>query len=675
MRHDHTVTNADRLPFRAVSAVLVVLFLVALPHAWHLPPWAIGALAAGLLWRGYIEKRALNLPPKPLRIGVVALAISVVVANFGTIAGREAGVSLLVLMTAVKLLESRTRRDIVVLVYLAYFLIATQFLFSQALGMGAYLLTTAFATTVLLVTVTRRTGDGSATPHIRTAAMLTAQALPVMVVLFLAFPRLPGPLWNMPEAEGSGRTGLDDTMSPGDISQLSQSDAVAFRVRFDGAAPPPADRYWRGLVMTGYNGRAWRRIEVPGEVPARRARGAPVGYSVTLQPHERRWLFALDSPGTPPPDAGYTRWYELVADDPVRDLRRYELTSATDYRLQPSLSTADRRFQTIVPGGAHPRTRELVSGWTDAGLADRAIVERALNWFRDRPFVYTLSPPALPGDVVDQFLFGTREGFCEHYAGAFAVMMRLAGIPARVVGGYLGAEAVAGGEYYVVRQSDAHAWVEVWLEGAGWQRVDPTSTVAPERIEVGLDAAVPDTDPVPFLARREASWLRGAALFWDRVNAEWNSLVLGYDADMQLRLLSFFSAGTLQSVATALGIGLAAVLALLAGLARWQHRAEPVPESVRWWSRACRRLARVGVARRPAEGPRDFARRVATERPADAAAFDEITRLYTALRYGDADETRHLAALKTAVARFRPRRGRAFNRRVRSRSRGLPGSP
>ncbi|MGD8430304.1 MAG: DUF3488 and transglutaminase-like domain-containing protein [Ectothiorhodospiraceae bacterium] len=650
---------ASRLPTRTMLALLIVVGAVAVPHLARQPLWLVALVVALGAWRLVIARRGERLPPRGLRLLLTLGAGAAVLLHYGTINGRDAGLALLTLMTALKLLEMRSRRDTMVVLYLAYFLIVTQFLYSQAPVMAVYLLVATWATTVMLVTVNRPTGAGLARAHLRTAFTLLVQALPVMLLLFVVFPRIPGPLWKMPDAGGAGVTGLSNSMSPGDISSLSQSDSVAFRAEFDTAPPPRALRYWRGPVFSRYDGRTWQPDPDLSRRPAVAFRGDPTDYTVTLEPNGQHWLLALDLPAVAPAGAEQAATGQIRADTRVKTTRRYRIRSYTNYRLQPHLTSFEKHRYTALPPDAHPRARELARGWRRQASSARAVARRALGYFRNQPFVYTLNPAPLPGDTVDGFLFSTREGFCEHYASAFVVLMRAAGIPARVVTGYQGGRMNPQGDYLIVRQSDAHAWAEVWLgEGTGWQRYDPTAAVAPERVRAGLGEAVPQGDPVPTMAIPGSSWLKNLRLTLDLFEANWNRWILGYGPELQQRLLGDLGFGGRWGGAWALTAGLLAALAMSLTVALWPRRRgdEPVQRS---WERFHRKMTRAGVPPRQGEGPRDYTRRVARTLPGMAQPARRIGELYIALRYGPSPTAAQRSELKRRVSALRvPKRNR-----------------
>ncbi len=640
----------------SVRWLLVALGVAFLPHLSHLNPVVgMACLAAGL-WRWQACRRGWPLPGKALRLGLTMAALGLVYLSYGTVLGRDAGTALLALMLGLKLLEMRRPRDAGLVVALAYFLTVTLALYSQALPLLLYQ-----GLALLLITASLlqlHHGDRPAAPGmlLGRACRMLLQALPVMLVLFLLFPRLPGPLWG--GAQGSsGSGGLDDSMSPGSISELGQSDAVAFRVEFEGEIPDNSLLYWRGPVLWYTDGRGWRAA-APGRPPAAlpiprlMLRGEGVRYHVTLEPQRRRWLYALDLPTLIPPGSHRSADLLLLSNRPVDQVTRYTTASHLHYRTGP-LSAEARRRALQLPPDLNPRARALGAAWAAAGQG-RAVVRQALAYFREQPFHYTLKPPLLQGtDPVDQFLFQTRRGFCEHYAAAFTVLMRAAGIPARVVTGYQGGELNPVGHYLIVRQRDAHAWSEVWLKGEGWVRVDPTAAVAPQRIERGIDSVL---EP-----ELQAGLSAGGTLtpLWQRLrygmdalDNGWNQWVLGYGPQLQQQLLARWGLGTWPARALALMAGLSLAMAA-AAFWLWRRRRVHPDALAEAYRQFCRKLARRGLARRPSEGPLDFADRIMRARP-DLEEVLGISRLYAALRYGPAPRSASLEELRRRIRRFRP---------------------
>lgn len=623
---------------QALLWLVAVLSLAALPHASQTPAWLIPTFVTIAAWRALLILRAWPLPQRWLLVLLALLATAGVLFTYRSLFGRDAGIALLTVMSACKLLETRTLRDAVVLVFLGYLLIMSNLLFNQDIPMVAYLLLVLLLMLVAQILIYAQHSALAGMPVLRLAGKMLLSALPVMLVLFVLFPRIPGPLWGLPNDAYQGRTGLSGEMELGTINNLIRSSAVALRVRFAGELPPPAQRYWRGPVLWNFDGKRWmRRDELLSETPMPfTAQGESLDYTVIMEPSNQRWLLALDLPTTLPARTRMTPSFQLMHAQPVNEVLRYELRSYPRY-ITGALSNADRVAGLRLPPRSNPRARQLAESWRAHNAQPQAIVQAALQLFREQEFYYALNPPLLTAnDGIDQFLFETRRGFCEHYASSLVFLMRAAGVPARIVTGYLGGERNAVGDYLIVRQSDAHSWVEVWLEERGWVRVDPTEAVAPNRIEQGLYEALSDASELPFLARRggDYQWVRQLALTWDVLNIRWNEWVLAYGAERQKQFLSGLGFGavdwakmTMAMLVTLTGLGL--VFLLL----RWR-KLRSADHITRAWQRFCASLARQGVIRNAHEGPLDFVQRAVRQRPRLAASMREIGALYVALRYG-----------------------------------------
>lgn len=642
---------------RRLPWLVAGLGLVLAPHALHLPLWVTALVVVCAGTRMFLARQGRQPPGRWLRALAVVAGASGIYLGYDTLLGLHAGVALLCVLMGLKLLELRGNRDIVVLVILGYFLTATQFLFNDGLVMAAYMLAAVWALTTLLIALQERTAADHPWRYGRLAATMLAQSLPLMLILFVLFPRIPGPLWGMPEDAYAGMTGLSDEMTPGAISQLSRSDEVALRVEFDDEPPAYPQRYWRGPVLARYDGRSWRRRDdnaPAGDASRLVPTQAPTDYTVTLEPHNQRWLLALDMPieagrGNRAPRGGY-----LQDRNPVRERIRYDASSVTDYRLGTGLGREQHAYYTHLPDGAHPQTRELAAQWQERTQSKQGLVEHGLRHFRREPFRYTLQPPRLQGDTTDAFLFDTQSGFCEHFAGAFAVLMRAADIPARVVTGYMGGRMNPAGDYMIVRQSDAHAWVEVWLDDRGWVRVDPTAYVAPERVEQGLAGALPDEQAAPGSRIGDGGVLQRLRLRWDAVNAYWHRWVLAYGPRLQQQLLEQWRLDSGPRLALALAAVIALTLATLAFFLLRRDRPGPPDPAAAAWNDFCRLLARRGLPRAPDEGPRDYARRAARRWPRQAEAIDTIAHRYEIARYGRGGVTAvEVRALRQAVRAFR----------------------
>lgn len=651
------MAGRHRIHPRTLEALLLVLGLILVPHVLRLPFWVTGTVVALGLWRLGVARRGWPLPGRWWRRVLTVGLVAGVGLSYGTIMGLEAGLGVICVMGALKLTELQSHRDAIVLILLGFFLVAAQLLFDQSMASGAYLFAGAWGLTAVLIAVHRSGGESRPWTHGGLAGALVAQAIPMAAVLFVLFPRVDGPLLGSPGG-GSARTGLDDHMDPGAISRLSRSGEVAFRVTFEDGPPSRSRRYWRGPVLTRYDGRAWQAPERRSGSGARaRNTGRAVAYRVMLEPHHRHWLFALDLPGSPPPEGRLDRTLTPLAESRVRQLRGYEMRSFPDFRLEPRLSPEYRERYRALPESGHPQARDLARGWAEGADSPAAVVEKGLEFFREGGFRYTLTPPQSPGqDWIDGFLFDTRAGFCGHFAGSFAFMMRAAGVPARVVTGYLGGEMPPGEDYMVVRQSDAHAWTEVWLPERGWRRVDPTVTVSPARLEEGLAEAVPNAESVPEMARSDGGWWQGFRWQLDALVTAWNRWVLAYGPGQQRQLLQRLGLERWPEMVTLLAgaLGVAGGSVALWVLAR--RRPWPDPPA-RLYARFERKLARAGLSRAPTEGPEAFGERAAAVFPQQAHTIRAVTAAYNRLRYGVGEDPATLAQLRRWIARLRLPRG------------------
>lgn len=614
-----TAIAPDKALERAVQPWLfMAVLLTGGPHVQHQPLWLSLVSGVILLWVTWAWWRARPLPHKGWLMLLVGLACGGILWQFHTLFGRDAGVAMLVLFMALKLLELRTRRDARVLLLLGYFLLLTHYLYSQSISTGLMLLLALLGITAALI---RLQGGPVCTPRrtVRLAAVLMAQALPFMLVLYLLFPRISGPLWGMPEDAYAGMTGLSGQMSPGTLGQLVQNGSIAFRARFSTALPPKSERYWRGPVLENYNGRTWQVSQIP-HLPAQIESTGPLyAYTLTLEAHNQHWLLALDAPVSLPEQGVLAPTLEVLSKQPVRERQHVTLQSRIPYRFNVGEAETVLRLNLHLPAGYNPRTLALARQWRDETPEADALIRRALRLFRDEAFVYTLRPPRLGENAMDEFLFNTRRGFCEHYASAFVVLMRAAGVPARVVTGYQGGDMNPVDGHVTVRQSDAHAWAEVWLAGQGWVRVDPTGAISPARIEQGLAQALPAGEPLPALMQLDQDWLRTLRYRWEALNNGWNQWILGYGPEKQqevLRRLGMHEPDW-RSMARWLGIGIGSLLLVgLGGLFWWQWwQYRQTDPALRLWQQTLKHLARHGATIAPGETPQAFVRRLHQQQP------------------------------------------------------------
>jgi transglutaminase-like putative cysteine protease len=651
--------NPTAVSFEQLCGIFACLALALAAHAGSLPVWVLVTVVVSGGIRLLLARRGRAAPARSVRVTIAVLAIALLFVQLRTFNGLSSGTALLALVAGLKLLETESRRDVYVITLIIYFVSVAALLESTSFWLFIYLTGVCWLTTATLLRMTSTVPPPDWRRSLRYAARILGQALPVALVLWLLFPRFAGPLWHIPVDRSSAESGMSDTMSPGDIDHLALSDEVAFRVRFAGAAPPPQERYWRGPVLHDFDGRTWRRANsVPMRAAALQPQGPAYVYTLSLEPHQHRWLFALDWPlRWNQPDTLLTSDYTLVQRDPVSRPVNVAVTSYTRVLDLRPMSAVARGRDTFLAANHNPRALQLAQTLRAMHTDDGEYLRAVLTMFTEQPYYYTLTPPKLADESVDAFLFDTKRGFCEHYASAFAVLMRAAGIPARVVTGYQGGTLNRFSDYWILRQSDAHAWDEVWIEGRGWLRVDPTSAIAPERVERYADDAVIADEPLTGRWQRRFPWFATAQLRLDALKQVWRERILFFDQDSQQKLLEWLNIPEPdgQKLVLLLAAALTVVLCWLTWMVRRDADPKPKDALIRAYSSLCAKLAAVGLARRTYEGAEDFALRVARQRPDLAPAVTALCRHYTTLRYAAAPARLTVNQFIAAVRAFRPR--------------------
>ncbi len=635
--------------------LLISLLTVVLLHSVNLIPWITVAAVALGIWRYLLNRKQWALPKMHILIPVMLIICIALLFSFGNNFGRDASISLFIIMTAMKLLETKTLRDYMLVISIGYFAVACIFIFNQSAS--TFLLS--LIPIILLTTTLIQISLPQTIPGIyslKLAAKLLLQSIPLMLVLFVLFPRLPGPIWGITKDAYSGMTGLNDSIELGDVSNLIQNSSVAFRVQFDGTIPPRNKLYWRGPVLSQQQNNKW--LAANDNSQAKQASlepiGAKINYTMTLEPHNRLWLLLLDMPTTIPKIATLKQAYSAIAKEPIRTRTRYQAVSSLQYILDKTLDTSQSKIALDIDAESNPKSFKLARSWSH--LPSEEIISHVLQMFNQQTFIYTLRPPRLSNSAIDDFLFNTKKGFCEHYATSFVYLMRAAGIPARIVTGYQGGELNPNGNYLIVRQSDAHAWAEVWLKNKGWVRIDPTAAVAPERIELGIDQAVSEVDALPIFVRPGAQWLKNAYFNWDNINNNWNQWVLGYDNQKQLDFLQKISGKDLSMTDIAIwmiAIMLTTMLIMAAFLlSKASRELNPVQRA---YAKHIKQLEKYGLFKNPSEGALDFAHRVANIIPEQATNILEIATLYNALQYNKPKmDKQTLQLLKDRIRDFKP---------------------
>jgi transglutaminase-like putative cysteine protease len=650
--------------------VLIAQLFVILPHAAYLPLWLIGFAIITIIAQLPSIKAKFKLTRLKRLYQVMQmlgflLGLAGLSLTYGAAFGLDMGVGFLVLCLVSKLWELYKRRDAYVVLNLSLFVIAGLFLLDQ--GLVTTLQAVAATIIVLLAFITlnddsNTSGDG----RMRTLGVLGVSALPLLVVLFLFFPRLP-PLWSVQLSSSQATTGVSDSMSPGDIASLSQSTELAFRVEFTQARPAQSELYWRGLVFSDFDGVTWRpnrRVQQqwqPGRQPpnwlARSLATAttktePKSYEITLEPTQQQWLFGLDYPLPQNKDTRLTSDFTLIKEEPVSEQLRYEVLRYAPMQIDPILDEVSRAANLTLPSAGNLQTQNLAKQlFAQSGSDPERYIQAIQRWINQTEFRYTLSPPPLDEDRIDSFLFETKAGFCEHYSSSFTFMMRAVGIPARVVAGYQGGEMSRGGNVWEVRQMDAHAWSEVWLEGQGWVRVDPTAFVAPERVEQGMDALTQSRGASLFgegaaaqVSYQQYQMLQALRRLSDQASYYWQKDVVGYDQDKQAgSLLKWFNIRSISEQIAWLAASAITVISLLVFMIWYRRRKQ--------WHPADRPLIKLSskvakndraLLRHDNEGALAWLKRLENSQAhgLNGEGLQEVSRHYRQLRYGrlsDAD--------------------------------------
>ena len=634
-------------------ALLLTLLVVMLPHASRVPLWLNGAFIVSLLWRLPVIEQRLPLPNKWFKVLFVMGALAGIKYSYNTWFGPEAGTSFLIVCIALKLLETKNERDCYVLLTLSYFMLATQFLFNQGLastlyaGLGVLCITAAYV--VFNQTISLKHA-------FKKSLILLGQALPLMLILFLFFPRLP-PLWTFKLSEGTGKTGMTDNMSPGDLAKLSQSSELAFRVEFanKNQVPSKSELYWRGLTLSRFDGKTWRPsnrailaddnaawsnypLPMWAETQIHITKTPPKYYKVILEPTDRVWLYSLAVPYSRTQGVGLSRDFRLVSQAPVFQRFTYDVMQYQAIALDLELPDWLRLDNLMLPETGNPVARQMAQQWRKYYGSDEAYITAILSWFRKSEFYYTLEPPLLGNNRIDDFLFKTKRGFCEHYSSSFAFLLRAAGIPTRVVVGYQGGEWSPNKDSWQVRQLDAHAWVEAWLPNKGWVMLDPTGAVAPERIENGMsdlaqNAEVWGNSAFSTFKYNNFKWFSQLRNMADYINYRWQKDIVGYDTENQEQLLLKLLGDS--SVWKRIAIMFGALIIIASLLALWtilkgQKRLNPVDKVI---VRLSQQLAQRGLAREQGEGVIAYLQRLEMHQPQWQPALQQLQQYYCVLRY------------------------------------------
>jgi len=648
--------NPERslIPRRPLLMLAAAMIFTVPAMFGNLVWWVPSGFLSTLLFRFLLEWKGTRLRSTFLKVLLMAAGIGAVALNYHSLIGPEPGMSICLALIGVKILEAHSARDFHVLAALGWFASMAQLIISQSLAISVCSgIAFAIVLAAVLLFHCHSHASGAFLRALRAAGIMMLQATPIILVLFFCFPRGSGRMGLFLHGSFGGQSGMSDTLAPGTVASLALSNKVAFRATFpDGNMPIPTRMYWRGAILTTGSGMTWKISKIDQqEQPAEAIEGKPVHQRIVLQPHGARWIFALDKPAQAPKGMLMGAGNILLSKKPISSTLQYDVLSLPNSRAEELSLLQRRRYLQL--NSVSSSVWNLAQSWRQNAAPPSAIVEKGLEFFRKGRFRYTLTPGEYGVEGMDEFLFHRRIGFCEHFAAAFTTLMRAAGIPTRIVIGYVGGEYNTLGRYLIVRQSNAHAWCEVWMADTGWKRVDPTAMVAPAGFD-SLDSPLPGTDSSA-LARafRTRGILHSLILAWDSINYEWDTRVAGFDEDSQQDL--FIEHGLVSSTPiTLLGASLilGAALMALQGLVSWLKSRPKRDPLVVLYDRFCRRAASLGAKREPCEGPEQFTRRAAQLIPSQSKRIQRIAELYIQLRYSPHPDRVSKSDLAREIQRF-----------------------
>lgn len=580
--------STQPLPRTSITWLLVAQALVIAPLTLYLPFWATLLWLFCAAWRIQIYRSKLKYPKGLLKVGLMLACATAIFFSRGTLIGVDAGVALLISAFTLKLIEVRNNRDALVVIFLGFFCLLTNYLFDSGILSAVFSLVSFSALLAALIGLQQTPNSMKPMATWRMAWSLMLQAVPLMLVLFLFFPRL-SPLWALPAPSDQARTGLAESMTPGDVAKLSQSADLVFRAGFIGKTPEHKELYWRALTFSHFDGQTWSAGSTYAGMAGRELKwgkqGEALEYKIIMEPSNKHWLYALDTATSKAAEITQQSDFSLQRISPVTNLYGYTVQSWPEASREGNLSERKKQRYLQLPVTGNIQSRKFAHNLLEKSDSADIFAEKMLSYFNQQPYYYTLTPPTLGENSVDEFMFSSRQGFCAHYAGAAVFMFRSAGIPARMVVGYQGGEFNQEKNFVQVRQLDAHAWVEYWQPEIGWKTIDPTFAVAPERIELGLEAALSGQEgylaesPFSPLHYSNIAWVNKLRGFWDNLNYQWQVKVLNFQSDEQESWFSdIFGSWSWQTIALIL-FGTITIILLLVTLFMfkpWVHKYTPL---------------------------------------------------------------------------------------------------
>ncbi len=641
---------------RTLIFLLVSIGLITLPHVNHIPLPLFGFFSFIFIWRFIgIWKRKI-LPDNLLIFFLTVSSVVLLYSQHQGILGRDAGTSLFVTALGLKLLEVNKERDIYLVNYLAFIVACSQFLYQQSLFMAGYILLVCCVLLATLVSINSLKPD--TVLAMKTAAKIIFQAIPISVVLFVLFPRIEAPRWMFFNQSNTAKSGLTDVLEPGSISNLGLSDKLVFRAKFEGQPPPPIQRYWRGPVFSYTDGKRWtetKKLFFKKYQDTPTYSGFSYQYTLMMEPQKKNWVFALDMPTSYPSSLKQNALYQLINPKNSNAVAEYKLTSNTRYNTG-YITKVEFKDNTQLPGKPSQKINQLVEKLQGFDASAEVYIQAVLNHFRQEDFYYSLKPPLMEENPIESFLFDNRIGFCSHYATAFVYLMRVSNIPARIVSGFQGGELNKVGGFLEIREANAHAWAEVWLKNKGWTRVDPTASIAPERIEqdVNIDLQIL-TGSVSFSAinidSKTLSWMKKVRQTWNSLDYNWHRWVINYTSNSQSQFLSSMGIKDIKSMIYWLVLITGFITLLLAWFIL-STKSSKTDKEVILYQLFCKKLIKAGFNKNKAETAQQFAMRISNQRPDLAKPIENITVLYTRLRYENSFSKNDISILNQKVKQF-----------------------
>lgn len=642
------MSAVKQMPRACIIWLLIAQTAVMLPHIPRLSWWMIAIWLLCAAWRLAMFRGEAAYPSFLLRVVVVSLGSVGIAISFGEQGALDVAVAALIFAFSLKLIEVKKRRDLYLVFYLAFFVIAASFLYSQSLFLVLYQIFAVLLVFTGLVATQQASAALSPSHAVRVSAVALGQAIPFLVLMFFLFPRI-GPIWSVSESTVGSTTGMSDSMAPGDVSNLSRSTAMAFTVDLKGTPLAQDQLYWRGITYEDFDGREWSKgqssrpaVETTGALRATmqklpvQLRSTPIDYEITLNGHGAQWLFALPMAEIRP-SGGYKMSGIAALNDfnyrtlePLQGISIWKVRSSLDFVAEPVMSEQRFKYLTALPKGYNPQTVSMARNMARNSNGSHELVNQLIGLFSSQEYFYSLQPARLGRDSVDDFLFESKVGFCEHYASAATVLLRAAGIPARIVAGYQGGERNPINGTVIVRQQDAHAWTEYWVAGQGWTRFDPTAAVSPDRVLRGLDAALASSEGQGIgQTFYQIGFFKGVRQRLDALNYAWQRAFIGFDYKAQESLLQRWIGEINIRKMLILAIALSTIsLTLLAAFTLLRGSRKRLSAEDQLYSDFCQKLAHVGLIRHVTEPPATFALRVAESRPELADETHQITRLY-----------------------------------------------